>query len=202
MKRRTLLNATSIGTLAIPGCLGLATWGGDRDFPSVSVETEKKQQEDVTLRAEVIRQFSESAPAKVSISFTNDSDSEIEFTFGASPPFSQYTSQGSSSSRLVIIPDSNNSHISLHDTEGSVELPPKTKVNGCWELPGLEAVYGRAQKETISAGESISEEYAVLNHSKNRQCLPTGEYRFVSEAYFGQDEPWGITIQLQHKKNK
>lgn len=175
------------------------------NYPTVSVQADEEQQEDVSMEATVTRQFGDSNPASIRVSITNDSDSEMEFTFGASPPFSEYVSEKSSSSRLVLIPETDNSHIVVGDggtngtdtSDDGGQLPPKTTVDGCWELFGDLTVYTRATKRRIGAGETVSQKYAVLNHPSNKQCLPTNDYRFVSKNYFGQDESWGLTVGLQ-----
>lgn len=206
MKRRKFLSTVGISTLPVSGCLGLNRLGErNRDFPTVSVQGDEEQREDISMGAEIVQQFNESEPAKVRVSFKNISDSEMRFTFGASPPFSQYISQDMGHSRLVIISETNNSHIIANwsddagrSEDGSDQLLPETPKDGCWDFPSEISIFSSGKKKRISEDETISEEYVVLNHSKNRQCLPVSEYRFVSENYFGQDESWGFTVELEY----
>jgi hypothetical protein len=185
-----------VSALTISGCLSSSGLVGvDKDYPTISAQLDREKYKEISIDVKATRQFSDSTPAKIKISFTNISDSEIPFTFGATPPFSQYISQDNSSSRLIIIPKTNNSHIVVKKPH---KLPPEKPVNGCWRLPGNVTVYPRAKKTEIDAGETISEEYVVLNYQSTQQCLLADDYHFVSKNYFGRNKSLELTIQISN----
>lgn len=210
LNRRTLIGMIGVSGITLSGCLGSGNsvgggGEGNENYPTVSVQADEAQQEDISMDAKLTRNLTEYNSARINISFTNNSDSEIQFTFGASPPFSQYISQNTSLPRLVIIPENNNSHIATDANKTKVNgssternlLPPETKINDCWQIVGDLAVFTGAIEKTIAASETVSEDYVVLNYSGNQQCLPPNDYRFVAKNYFGKNKSWGFDIIIR-----
>lgn len=217
MRRRQVLAALGTSIVPFTGCLSTASPGDasettptsespPTDFPTVSVRSDYEQPSDATVIVDVIRQFSPNQPAKIKISYTNTAASRRTVDFQASPPFSEYMSAAPDSPRLAIIPDDhshiapgeviNNQSTQTESPTESRQLIPDTPIEGCWIVPTAFAVYGVAHPKTLSSGETVAEEYTVLGYQTNTSCLPSGEYGFEQDRYFGEDNPWGFTIEL------
>lgn len=208
MDRRQLLGAVGGGaSISILGFLKTMTSNDEQlEYPRVSVRGDTIDPErNVAISVAVLQQFSRESPAEIQVAFTNTADSTREFYFGSTPPFSEYIStRRDNGARLVAIP-SHRSHISLGEVNGATdgssenqEIVPDRPPAGCWRLQGDLAVWGFANQKTVKPGETLQERFAVLDDSDTATCLPGGEYRFVSSNYFGQNNPWGFTIELTY----
>lgn len=202
MRRRHFLAASVASTLPLTGCLDAFPSTTRVRTPAIAVESERDEPANARIDVTVLEQFSEQTPARIEISYTSTAPNEREVDFGSSPPFSEYWSTGRESPRLVIIPD-DHSHISPTGTEpsdsknpDSTQLVPDSPVDGCWRAPNF-AVFGVGHTRTLAPQETVSEGYTVLGHVDNENCLPSGTYHFVQEHYFGHDQSWGFTIQLE-----
>lgn len=235
MNRRAFIGGVGLGIASVPFLYQLvSSRNASGGFPDVTVESDAVSRSDVLMSVEVVRQFTDSHPARIRVTFKNESDSEMTFSFGNTPPFSEYVSTGDGP-RLVVIPVSQAPGLVVGEVGSGTTTGPdgqsaeaKTRTartetdpsdggddetteaaamtsgiipteqrDRCWSLPAGElAVYGRQVEKTIPPGETINEEYAVLNHPENDGCLPTGEYRFVAERYFGDDAPWSFAVKL------
>ncbi|NEU55493.1 hypothetical protein [Halorussus sp. MSC15.2] len=210
MNRRQLLGAVG-GGASISVCGFLKTMSSNDEevaYPKVSVHGDTTDPErNVALSVEVIQQFSRESPAEIQVAFTNTAESAREFYFGSTPPFSEYLStERNDGTQLVAIPR-NRSHISLGDVNDATgessenqEIVPERPLDGCWRLHGDLAVWGFANQKTVKPGETLQEKFTVLDYSDNTTCLPGGEYRFVSPNYFGQNNPWGFTVELTYSE--
>lgn len=211
MQRRQFVTAVGTSALPLAGCVGTASSGeGSADTPTVSVESVDEHPPRARVEVSVVRQFSRDRPAKVEVAYTSTADSNREVDFQASPPFSEYLSAGQQSPRLAVIPD-DHSHVAPVDVRsgseragstterdpGADRLVPRTPVDGCWRVPTAFAVYGAAHPQTLSSGETVAEEYAVLGHAANEACLPPGTYRFEQDPYAGRREPWGFALRIE-----
>lgn len=147
-------------------------------YPTVSTRLVGDRGTDSRFDATVLSQFSEGYPARIEITFTNTATEEREVRFGGPPPFFSYKSDSDGSDRLVLIPD-DNSHIV--PTESS-RLVPRTPTDGCWTVLSGFAVYGSGVVKSVSPQETLSQQYTVLNHWANVDCLPPGEYVFEQPA--------------------
>lgn len=143
----------------------------------------------VTLTAATLAQaVTTDHTARLRITFTNTATHNREFTFGASPPFSEFwsvTPEGEPS-LLLLAPD----------TEFEKTAPD------CWR-PATDAQIRLALKAryiTLEPGEQISRDVDVWDSNQNStdECLVSGRYRFEEEYGLPDDESleWGFTLRV------
>lgn len=194
MKRRNVLATAGIIVPALTG-YGYVSKNNTMDIrtPNISVQTEGKRQSDTGFSVKLLQQFTGEHPAKVNISYTNTADGEQQILFDGPPPFYKYKSKEHESSHLVVIPDD---HTHISSEEGG-QLVPQDPKDGCWTVPRQLSVYGTAVKETISSGETVSQEYTILNHWANRECLPPGKYLFEqSSPLTDHEQAWKFSVNI------
>lgn len=218
-RRRTVL---AFGSSLLAGCTGISSEDESTEtppsrtterrprgrFPEVSVAADAVAHErEVAVEAEAERSFTEARPARLVVRFTNTADRTRRFFLGSSPPFSSYTgSHTDEDAKLVLVPDTREDtfvadppeQTADEDTETASRhrLVPVEPIGGCWYAGKVVGSVDVRRPTELRPGETIRERYTLLGHPLNEQCLPTGEYRFEDERYFGTDEPWGFSVLL------
>lgn len=162
-------------------------------FPSVRVEADDSDHEYARIAVKIIRQFDETAPARLRITFTNVSSEQREFEFGPTQPFSEiHGSHKNQQNELVLYPD---------DEWGADYYGefPDGPSNGCWQFPKKRV--GVPQVPTtkeLAPCEAVSMEYDLYDYA-NETCLVEGEYRF-EEGDLGEDGvEWGFSVFLSYE---
>jgi len=171
-----------------------------KNFPTISVESDKSEIEGVQLAVTVVRNFDEEAPARLRVTFLNDSDETQEFMFGSIQPFSQLggANEEHEDEQLILIPE----------TEGGWSYQgevPEEPINGCWGLPDEETllVDDLATSAELAPNETISMEYDVFDEGPSpfdedgSVCLAEGEYRFDDSDVGGQN--WDFSLSLKYE---
>lgn len=201
MNRRQILGGLGAAGLSVGGVLALDKFGfiGDR-FPTIDVSADPVDSaRNISLETSVINHFNEKNPARIKISLTNTGETERQFRFGQSPPFSEYLAENN---KLALIPE-NHEFINYtqsppvtddHTVGGDSGIIPTRPRSGCWRLAGEIAISIAAKPLVLSPGEQISETYSILGTTGSLRCLPPSQYRFVDSFYFGREEPWGLTV--------
>lgn len=173
--------------------------GGDKTndepgegFPSVRVEADDSNHEHAEVTLELIRQFDETAPARLRITFTNVSSEQREFVFGAVQPFSNVGGDHvRESNHLVAYPEDGAGVDTL------AELPDGPS-NGCWQLPensvGIPAILKRLE---LAPCEAVSMEYDLHDYASD-PCLAAGEYRFEEDDLGESGVEWGFSVFLTY----
>lgn len=187
MDRRTYLTAACATSLpAFGGCTrGIGSTGRVRT-PDVSIESDPVDPRfDLSVDVNTEQEFSKSEPAQIEISLTNTGTKPQDFIFGVSPPFSEFSPEGQS--HVLLLPEN-------HPSSGTV---PEEPIDGCWQTDGsvtkTHAMLGR----TVEPNAAIRESYTLIGSQGNETCLPSGEYRFVSDEYLGLDWSWGFIVTIE-----
>ena len=200
MKRRTVLSIAGCSLLA--GCL-ISGQGSSEGYQSIQISEiqadEISKKRNIKISVEKQQNFTNSAPGKVAVEFTNTSDQVHTFQFGATPPFSSFVGQQKNGeAQMILVPD-DREYIGIVDVEGgSAEaLIPRRPQDGCWKAQNGIAGNDILQNKELNPGESIEMAYTALAHYLNDGCMNTGGYRFVSRDYFDDGSPWGFTITME-----
>lgn len=186
----------SIFTVAFVS-LGGGLWytGADLDrYPTVAVEADPSPS-GLSMDVSVEQGFTDDHPAHLTITATNVSGSEQTFTFGLTPPFSGYSSEGQHSG-LVCWPlsDSDWLHFVESDARDRSESFLSAPIDGCWRLPEQFSYSFLGIRRTMADSESISRTYALLTSAGFEICLRRGDHRFESSA--SAIDGWGFTVSL------
>jgi|GEM_PF-405813 hypothetical protein len=205
MKRRTVLS--TLGLSLFGGCVGNPLQPAEEYTPTSIAEVqgdEVPESEDVALELELERDFSESAPARLSISFTNTADQTRTFEFGGTPPFSSFhgTAVGGNAQMILVPDDFEYVGIVSYDDSTVETVVPSQPIEGCWKavngIVGNDIILDRE----LGPDESISMTYTVVAHHENDACLEPGEYRFVSQNYFSNGSSWGLTVTVKKPEDE
>lgn len=200
MHRRAILS--TLGFSVLGGCIGSPLQPAEEYTPTSVAEVqgdEVPESEDVALELELERNFSESAPARLSISFTNTSDRTRTFEFGGTPPFSSFhgTVVGGNAQMILVPDDLELVGIVSYDGGQAETVVPSQPIEGCWKAKNGIAGNDILVDRELNAGESIRMTYTVVAHHENDACLESGAYRFVSQNYFSDGSPWGLTVTVE-----
>lgn len=130
----------------------------------------------VTFSAEMVRQPSADAPARVSATLSNAGSSSVAVGFGPTLLFTDNSAADDLewAEDLVIDPES---HI------GPWSDPIRT-ADGCWRYPedGWQAIQSSLEYREPEPQQSIDESYDIYTAAKASSCLPTGTYRFQDKG--------------------
>lgn len=136
---------------------------------------------DLAFSASVLQQQSESGPASVEATLSNDGSSDVEVGFG---PALLFSDDGPSDD---------------HDWAKELILDPRTLVGpsiqsertdeGCWRAPDDRdrPIQSSLEFREIPSGESIQETYDVYTWTEASACLPEGSYRFQDDCNVGEE---------------
>ena len=150
----------------------------------------------VRIDIEVVEQFSDDAPARLRVRFTNEAPAGREFLFGAVSPFGPVACDAAGGGSVHVVPESG----TAANAGSYADVVPDSPVDGCWRLLDWYDSIDRGILWRADAGETTSTIYAVLSDPESEDCLPPGEYRF--EAEWGERSdgeevawyPWGFTL--------
>ncbi|WP_158059635.1 hypothetical protein [Halorussus halophilus] len=149
------------------------------------------------VRVEKVAEFSQTHPGTFCISLTNTGTETLRTMFGITPPFSRYFGTNQSDKQLVVIP--------LHSRDTSVnkerlvpDEPPWRAVED-FDIPQVGTTI------ILDAGESVSDEYAILLPTGLTSEYHSGQYQFSDQVKFQlPDEErlnnkfeWSFTVEIE-----
>lgn len=196
--RRRILHAAGAGTLTgFAGCLDDCDPPSDGDisenepgdaFPVITVEPDDSELEEAHITINVIRHFDNDGPARLRITFLNDSNREREFVFLDSAPFpasSGFHSDGETG--LFISP-----------VNGLGVEDPEEPTDGCWYVDDVPPIEDIEQMVDLASCQTVTETYNVYNVA-GEDCLKEGEYRFEVTDVGEQGHEWGFSLSLNYE---
>lgn len=143
----------------------------------------------LTFSAEMVRQQSDEAPARVSATLTNAGSSTVEIGFGPTLLFTDNTAADDLewADSLVIDPET---YI------GPWSDPVRTE-DGCWRYPAeaWRAIQSILEYRELEPQQSIEETYDIYTAANASSCLPNGSYRFQDKGVIGNDSQ-SVTLTL------
>lgn len=167
-------------------------------YPTVAVTGDPVPPDwQVNITVEVLEPFTDHAPAKLWIKFTNEAPTKREYLFDSASPFDALVGRADDGKKVHALPD--------NDRPGAnpyASMIPRSPVDGCWELAGSSSVAGFGRLRPVEPGETWSVTYVVLDDPDTADCLPPAQYQFAiewGERYENDEESWhswGFSIML------
>lgn len=196
-RRQALRSAGMTLSLALAGC---SVPGESTSYPEVRVSNDEESVDFADVRATVVRQFDDDAPARIRVAFTNTDDAEREFSFSAAPPFSGLIGRrGNSDAFALLVPLETEVHVAaaIDGLPAPTEVIPDEPTDGCWLATESLSADPVSVPRRLAPGETLAETYALLAAPfGNNPCPLTGEYRFRSHSYF-DGNLWGFSAILE-----
>lgn len=142
----------------------------------------------------VIDQGDSETPPRVRIGVT--ADVACELAFGPTQPFSAVEGRNDGQ-RLLLIPDDDQDSLVADDRDVQ-EFVPATPISGCWTArSGVFLVKDVMISVTLTRGETITEEYTLLNHPGNSGCFPSGKYVFEDTIWYNdRQRAWRLEVTV------
>lgn len=175
-----------------------------KEFPSITLKFDEFDGgRDLKMSLAIVEAFSPTSPAVIEMTLKNTSSEHKELEVGPTPPFSWFWgSEVDGSSTLVLVPD-DRTYVGIEDAndDGQFTLVPDSPTDGCWRSPDRPVAKSIGRVVRLEPCGELSQTYSLLAAPDSDSCLQPGEFRFVDETYFGNDQPWGFTVVLENDGN-
>lgn len=206
-RRRLLASAPAVASsIAIVGCVSSTDGGpgssdgdpdstaegpGSTDGDADSTDGGTESDATVTLEAEVLRSFAEEHPARVRLSFTNQTTERLLLSPGTMQgipgPLTAIRGRRREDDReLLVFYRGKDVRRYARCADGGGSPIPDEPVDGCWRVAcsgGLEVISAHGQLE-LAPEERITGEYTVLD-GFDEGCLSSGTYEFADSTAVG-----------------
>lgn len=174
-------------------------------FPVVTATGDAVPAErEVSIDVAVVEQFSDSGPARLRITLTNDASTARRLAFGFVPPFGPFVGTNrDGAGELHVLP--------RDDVRGGARLydsaVPDEPADDCWKMADTWEILDSVTVWEADPGASVACIYALLDDSGPDACLPAGTYRFEDEwgeSWWSDAEErvedswhsWGFELEL------
>lgn len=180
MRRRAFL--TAVTATAVAGCTGVSgdDTPDDRQTTDQSsdyfgyhlddVETADPPVDEVSIDVSIVENFTQDHPATLRVAFTNEADEERTFQFGSLVPWDSIRGQREDAPGVLLL-------------DPNAGVAPDEPSGDCWRATDNVALPAVMRSKTLSAGETVSREFAVLAAHDSETCHEQGTYRFEDQGY-------------------